>query len=292
MEADRTVLCSESSRVCQARPDPCLLQARVLTKLLETEERYLPNTGAFLSLQPEIQPHMRSRLACWMLEVCEEEGCEKEVFPLAISYLDRFLSAVPLEKSRLQLLGSACLLLASKLRETQPLSINSVCAYTAHSSRPGELRTMELLLLNKLHWDIAAPTALEFVEHLIRATSLARVKEQVVRKHTETFISLCAIDCEFTSYPPSVIGAASLVAAITGLHDGQNEHCLVHRELTDHLAHSIHCDPECLRTCQERLEAALQAWLQQSRCRAPPRAAKSGERERSRTPTDIRDIRL
>ncbi|XP_048450548.1 G1/S-specific cyclin-D1-like, partial [Rhincodon typus] len=160
-----------------------------------------------------------------------------------MSYLDRFLSVVPLEKSRLQLLGSACLLLASKLRESRPLSVNSVCAYTAHSSRPEELRTMELLLLNKLRWDIAAPTALEFVEHLIRATSLARVKEQVVRKHTDTFIALCAIDGEFTSYPPSMIGAASLSAAVTGLHAGQHGHCLLHRELTDHLAHSIRCDP-------------------------------------------------
>ncbi|XP_078387832.1 G1/S-specific cyclin-D3-like [Cetorhinus maximus] len=140
METEGVVLYTGWERVCRAQPDPCLLQERVLAKLLETEERYLPNRGTFPSIQPEIQPQMRSLLAGWMLEVCEEERCEKEVFPLAMNYLDRFLSAVPLGKSRLQLLGSACLFLASKLRETSPLSVETVCAYTAHSSRPEELR--------------------------------------------------------------------------------------------------------------------------------------------------------
>ncbi|XP_067876134.1 G1/S-specific cyclin-D1-like [Heterodontus francisci] len=292
MEAEGMVLCTGSQRVCSAQPDPCLLQERVLTKLLETEERYLPNRRPLSSIQLEIEPHMRSRLAGWMLEVCEEESCEKEVFPLAMNYLDRFLSVMPLEKSRLQLLGSACLFLASKLRETLPLSVETLCAYTAHSSRPEELRTMELLLLNKLKWDIAAPTALEFVEHLIRATGLPRVKEQVVRKHTETFIALCTIDYEFVSYPPSMIGAASLAAAVTGLHLGHHGLSLANRELTDRLANSIRCDPECLRACQEQVEIALQARLRQAQRDTLPQHVKSEELERSRTPTDIQDVSL
>ncbi|XP_041033420.1 G1/S-specific cyclin-D2-like [Carcharodon carcharias] len=285
MEREGVVLCTGWERACQAQTDPCLLQERVLAKLLETEEKYLPNRGTFPSIQPEIQPQMRSTLAGWMLEVCEEERCEKEVFPLAMNYLDRFLSAVPLGKSRLQLLGSACLFLASKLRETSPLSVETVCAYTAHSSRPEELRAMELLLLNKLQWDIAAPTALEFVERLIGAMGLPRVKEQIVRRHTETFIALCTIDYEFLSYPPSVIGAASLAAAVTGLR-------LANRELTDHLARSIRCNSECLKACQEQVEIALQTRLHRARRDTLPQPVKSEELERSRTPTDIQDVNL
>ncbi|XP_067830346.1 G1/S-specific cyclin-D1-like [Heptranchias perlo] len=292
MDAEGVLLCSGSERICRGRPDPCLLQERVLTKLLESEERYLPNGRSLFSIQKEVQPHMRSTLAGWMLEVCEEEKCEKEVFPLAMNYLDRFLSVVPVEKSRFQLLGSACLLLASKLRQTLPLSVETVCAYTARSSRPEELRTMELLLLNKLKWDIAAPTAQEFVEHLIGAMGLPRAKEQVVRKHTETFIALCTIDYEFASYPPSMIAAASLAASVTGLHLGPLGHSLANREFTDRLAHSIGCDPECLRTCQEQVEDAVQVRLQQAQRDAAPQHVKSEELERSRTPTDIQDVSL
>ncbi|XP_078387833.1 G1/S-specific cyclin-D1-like [Cetorhinus maximus] len=154
------------------------------------------------------------------------------------------------------------------------------------------LTVMELLLLNKLQWDIAAPTALEFVERLIGAMGLPRVKEQVVRRHTETFITLCTIDCEFLSYPPSMIGAASLAAAVTGLRLGHRGLCLANRELTDHLARSIRCNSECLKACQERVEIALQARLHHAQRDTLPQPVKSEELERSRTPTDIQDVNL
>lgn len=68
-------------------------------------------------------------------QVCEEQGCQEEVFPLAISYLDRFLSICTVGKSQVQLLGTTCLLLASKLREpgSRGLSAEVLIFYTANS---------------------------------------------------------------------------------------------------------------------------------------------------------------
>lgn len=70
-----------------------------------------------------------------MLQVCEDQGCQEEVFPLAISYLDRFLSVCAVSKSQVQLLGTACLLLASKLREpgSRALPAELLVFYTANS---------------------------------------------------------------------------------------------------------------------------------------------------------------
>lgn len=69
------------------------------------------------------------------LQVCEDQSCQEEVFPLAISYLDRFLSICTVGKSQLQLLGTACLLLASKLREpsSRGLPAELLVFYTANS---------------------------------------------------------------------------------------------------------------------------------------------------------------
>ena len=78
--------------------------------------------------------------------MCDEQQCEEEVFPLAMNYLDRFLSVQEIKKSRLQLLGASCMFLASKLREAKPLSAEKLVIYTDRS-----ITLDELMVNKKLH---------------------------------------------------------------------------------------------------------------------------------------------
>lgn len=60
-----------------------------------------------------------------------------------MNYLDRFLSVEATRKARLQLLGATCMFLASKMKETVPLTAEKLCIYTDNSVLPGELLVIE-----------------------------------------------------------------------------------------------------------------------------------------------------
>ncbi|XP_043569617.1 G1/S-specific cyclin-D2a isoform X3 [Chiloscyllium plagiosum] len=237
------LLCCEPETVRRALPDPKLLRDdRVLHNLLALEERYLPACSYFKCLQLDIQPYMRRMLAAWMLEVCEEQRCEEEVFPLAMNYLDRFLSIVPITKSHLQLLGAVCLFLASKFKENIPLTVEKLCLYTDNSIRLHELLEWELIVLGKLKWNLAAVTPHDFIEHILKKLLLSEDKLHLIRKHAQTFIALCATDFKFAMYPPSMIATGSVGAAICGLQLDVGDSSLSSYNLTDHLAKIIHTD--------------------------------------------------
>lgn len=74
-----------------------------------------------------------------LFQVCEEQRREDHVFPLSMNFLDRFLSVVPISRTQLQLLGAACMLIASKVKETLPMSAHKLVIYTDHSITLAEL---------------------------------------------------------------------------------------------------------------------------------------------------------
>jgi hypothetical protein len=130
--------------------DPVLINdARILSNILTRQDDN--NCGMnskcenyFETVQTEIKPHMRKIVSDWMLEVCEEQQCQAEVFHLAINYMDRFLSRVSLQKTQFQLLGCVCMFLASKFKETCPLPSENLVIYTDNSVSTHEI-TVSLL---------------------------------------------------------------------------------------------------------------------------------------------------
>ncbi|NP_001008453.1 G1/S-specific cyclin-D3 [Gallus gallus] len=290
------LLCVETAaRVPRAGRDPQLLgDRRVLQNLLSQEERYSPRVSYFQCVQREIKPYMRKMLAFWMLEVCEEQKCEEEVFPLAMNYVDRYLSSVPVRKNHLQLLGAVCMLLASKLRETMPLTVEKLCIYTDNSITPQQLLDWEILVLEKLKWDLVSVIANDFLAHILHHLPLPKDKMELVKKHAQTFIALCATDYTFAMYPPSMIATGSISAAVHGLSISVNG--FGGEAVTELLAGITGTEVDCLKACQEQIEAALAESLKQaSQSQQEYSTAKTAAYPASQptsTPTDVTDINL
>jgi len=51
---------------------------------------------------------------------------------------------------------------------------------------------MESLVLSKLKWDLSAVTPHDFLEQILSRLSLEREHVEVIKKHAQTFVALCA----------------------------------------------------------------------------------------------------
>ncbi|XP_015358544.1 G1/S-specific cyclin-D1 [Marmota marmota marmota] len=102
-------------------------------------------------------------------------------------------------------------------------------------------------------------------------------------------------DVKFISNPPSMVAAGSVVAAVQGLHLGSPNTFLSCYRLTHFLSRVIKCDPDCLRACQEQIEALLESSLRQAQQNLDPKASEEEVEEAAGadlacTPTDVRDV--
>ncbi|XP_030745816.1 G1/S-specific cyclin-D2-like [Sitophilus oryzae] len=255
------LLCCEQSSQTDLRAlrDPALLHDRVLRNLLKAEDRYaLPCPRSFASVQPEITPAMRKIVAEWMMEVCEEQKCQDEVFSLATNYMDRFLMCCAIKKTQLQLLGTACMLLASKLRETRPLAVSVLVYYTDNSINKDQLSSWELLVLSKLKWDIAAITPHDFLQHLLDKLPIQRygIDYTMVLNHVKTLIALCAREFQFSRYHPSIVACASISSALLGLGWLAKSKCGPDA-LLDQLTEITNIEKDYIEECLHQIEMML-----------------------------------
>lgn len=63
--------------------------------------------------QDDINSSMRAILMDWLVEVAEEYKLLPQTLYLTVNYIDRFLSVMSVKRGKLQLVGTACMLLAS-----------------------------------------------------------------------------------------------------------------------------------------------------------------------------------
>jgi len=112
------------------------------------------------SKHQSIQPKMRAILLDWLIEVCEVYKMHRETFYLAVDFFDRYLgvTADPVPKNRLQLIGVTCLFVGAKLEEIYPPKLQEFAYVTDGACTEEEILAMELEILKSLNWSLSPMT--------------------------------------------------------------------------------------------------------------------------------------
>ncbi|KAF1385047.1 hypothetical protein PFLUV_G00126530 [Perca fluviatilis] len=183
--------------------------AEIHTYLREMEVKTRPKAG-YMKKQPDITNSMRAILVDWLVEVGEEYKLQNETLYLAVNYIDRFLSSMSVLRGKLQLVGTAAMLLASKFEEIYPPEVAEFVYITDDTYTKKQVLRMEHMVLKVLSFDLAAPTIIQFLTQYFLNQSVSKQVESMAMYLGE----LSLVDSDpFLKYLPSHTAAAAYALA-------------------------------------------------------------------------------
>ncbi|XWS69486.1 hypothetical protein CRYUN_Cryun04dG0182900 [Craigia yunnanensis] len=184
----------------------------------------------------------RSFMVRWIVEQCTAKEFQQETIFLGVCLLDRFLSKGFFKNSRsLQIVGIACLALATKIEENQPYnSVRQKNLYIGSNTYSrNEVVAMEWLVMEVLNFQCFLPTIYNFLWFYLKATKA----DAEVEKRAKYLAVLALSDHEQLRYSPSTVAAGVVIMASM---DG-NQHGSYHQVIEIHMRTKYNDLPECMR---------------------------------------------
>ena len=121
----------------------------------------------YMSEQRDITYRMRGVLVDWLVEVHYKFKLHGGSLWLTINLLDRYLQKVLITHDRLQLVGVASLLIASKFDEVSPPEVDDCVHVSANLYSKQEVSRMEYRIFETLGFQVAVPTGFHFISHYL-----------------------------------------------------------------------------------------------------------------------------
>ncbi|KAM0878084.1 hypothetical protein ACQ4PT_035094 [Festuca glaucescens] len=183
-------------------------------RTMEVEPARRPAADYIEAVQTDVTPNMRAILIDWLVEVAEEYKLVADTLYLTVSYVDRFLSANPLGRKRLQLLGVAAMLIAAKYEEISPPHVEDFCYITDNTYTRLELVTMESDILKLLDFEIGSPTIKTFLRRFTKSSPEDKKRSSLSLEFLSSYLAeLSLLDYSCLRFLPSVVAASSIFLA-------------------------------------------------------------------------------
>jgi hypothetical protein len=159
-----------------------------------------------MSKQQDVNSKMREILVDWLHEVHLKFRLQTETMFLAINYLDRFLERRAVNRTKLQLVGCAAMLLAAKYEEMYPPEIRHFVYISDKAYTKDQILSMEQIMLSTIEFNLTAPTALRFAERFMKIARITDTNKWLC----QFLIELTLQDISFLSYTPSMIASGAV----------------------------------------------------------------------------------
>jgi len=141
----------------------------------------------YLKRNPLMTAEMRAMVADWLSEVTEDYMLSCSTLHLAVNLFDRSLACgkfvadikdhsyekkdIVIERTTLQCLGCACMMIACKIDESEPHAAKTFAYLSEDSYTEKEINVMESKVCAALRFKLHAPTAYTFVDRFLSASS-------------------------------------------------------------------------------------------------------------------------
>ncbi|KAJ6458864.1 g2/mitotic-specific cyclin cdc13 [Mycena vitilis] len=200
--------------------DPLMVSeyvADIQLYLREAELHNLPSPS-YMAHQPSLTWEMRALLNDWLLQVHARFHLLPETLFLTAHLIDRFLSLRTIGPTKLQLVGTTALLLASKFEETVSPAIQNFVILCDGAVAAEDMLSAEQHMLRTLDWDLRYPSPLHFLRRISKADGYAPHARTLGKYLTE----ITLVEHRLLATPPSLLAAAAMWLAriALGQRDG------------------------------------------------------------------------
>ncbi|XP_077975847.1 cyclin-F-like [Styela clava] len=159
--------------------------------------------------QENVTGSMRYILVDWLIEVATMKDFGSEMLHTTVRCVDRYLLLRQVSRSRLQLLGIACMVICTRYMERDVLTIREAVWLTDSTYKYNELVQMIEDVVATLNGNIKEMTMYDYLSIFLNSNTLDRKSQDIARFIADA--SLLHVD--IVSLPPGISAAAAVFLA-------------------------------------------------------------------------------